>query len=96
MGGGYHFMKLEGYYVDKTGTWGYTVHVGSNKHLIKTMVIKKPFSIGSDAANIRLSMNINNWYKSPYLYDFDKDGNYTMNNDTSMAKIAANGYYVFN
>ena len=96
MGGGYHFLKLEGYYIDKSGTPGYTVHVGSNMHLIKTMVIKKPFSVNNSTANINLGMNIDNWFKSPYLYDFDKDGNFTMNSDTAMAKIAANGYYVFN
>jgi hypothetical protein len=95
MGGGYHFLKLEGYYLDGTGRFGYTVHLGKNKNLVHFPALVKIFSVGNSTNSISLDMNIAEWFKDPAVYDFDKDGNFTMNNDAAMAKIAANGTDVF-
>jgi hypothetical protein len=95
MGGGYHFLKLEGYYIDATGRFGYAVHLGKNKNLVSIPALLKIFTISNNTNSISLDMNIAEWLKNPVVYDFDKDGNFTMNNDAAMAKIATNGTDVF-
>lgn len=91
MGGGYHFLKLEGYYKAGTLNEGYAMHLGTNKCLIPIRLFKK-FDV-SQNSTISLSplMNVDNWFRYPYKFDFNKDGNYIMGNDTAMMKIAANG-----
>lgn len=94
MGGGYHFMMLEGKFIDSAGTPGYAMHLGTNMAL-SPVYIQTPVVVTSDDKNINLSMNINEWYRNPSLYDFNVDGNYIMGDAQAMAKIAANGYDVF-
>lgn len=95
MGGGYHFLKMEGYYKDAGVPQGYAMHLGTNKCLIPTLLYKK-FSISTGSEVIlKPLMNINSWFRSPYKFDFNKDGNYIMGNDTAMLKITANGKNVF-
>ncbi len=95
MGGGYHFMKLEGHYIDSTGTWGYAMHLGKNKNLVHIQ-LTRAFSISeNNTGNLNLVMNINQWFRNP-IYDFDKDGNYSMNNDTALYKLCLNGSNIFN
>lgn len=95
MGGGYHFMKLEGHYIDSSGTWGFAMHLGKNKNLVHIQ-LNKSFSISENGSgNLSLTMNINQWFRNP-VYDFDKDGNYAMNNDTALYKLCLNGSNVFN
>jgi hypothetical protein len=96
MGGGYHFLKMEGYYKDNTGRFGYAVHLGKNSHLVKIALLKKSFSIEGNTVSLDLGMNIAEWFKNPAVYDFNIDGNFTMNNDSAMIKIATNGSDVFN
>jgi hypothetical protein len=40
-------------------------------------------------------MNVNEWFNSSALYDFDVDGNYSMSNSDAMAKFATNGTHTF-
>lgn len=95
--GGYHFMKMEGYFVDSNVTQqGYTMHLGENANLVPVSLPNKPFTIGALAANIQLKMNVNEWYKNPTIYDFNKDGNFSMGNAAAMAKLKLNGSDVFN
>jgi len=94
MGGGYHFMKLEGYYDNPPSTSGFTIHLGQNTSLI-TCFINKPLLINSSPSEIKLSMNLNELFRSPITYDFELDGNFIMGNEEAMAKIAANGINVF-
>lgn len=93
MGGGYHFLKLEGQCKDGAGTNGYAVHLGNNISLV-TCEINKEFTIIS-GQNLKLKMNLNEWYRSPANYDFKTDGGYTMGNMVLMKKIAANGFNIF-
>lgn len=94
MGGGYHFMKLEGYYDNPPSTLGFTMHLGQNTSLV-TCFINKPFLINSSTSEIKLSMNLNEFFRSPITYDFELDGNFIMGNEQAMGKIAANGNNVF-
>lgn len=96
MGGGYHFMKMEGYFLDKDGISqnGYAMHLGKNPHLVKVDILKS-LSIASGEQFKTLSMEINQWYKEPAVYDFETDGNYSMGSSVAMLKLANNGKDVF-
>lgn len=94
MGGGYHFMKMEGYFMDTTATPGYAMHMGRNNSKIAYQ-FSKSFCITSSMQTLTLKMNINEWYRVPYTYDFITSGNATMYNDSLMALIVQNGADVF-
>jgi len=96
MGGGYHFMKLEGDFIDSTGTWGYNMHLGSNGYTVGISLNNKPFSINGDVLSIQLKMNVSEWLKNPSNYDFDIDGVFSMGNASAMLKLKNNGNDVFN
>ncbi|MBI2272049.1 MAG: hypothetical protein HYU69_17050 [Bacteroidetes bacterium] len=95
MGGGYHFLKLEGYYKDSSGTYGYNMHLGTNNCLIHVKLYK-PITISTDTKTpVSIVMNINEWFRDPHVFDFNVDGNYIMGNAVAMKKIAENGTDVF-
>jgi hypothetical protein len=97
MGGGFHFIKLEGHYqTPSSGLQGYAMHVGLNYFLIHHQNIPINCSVAStDVDTLNLGMNVNEWYKNPYNYNFYTDGNYTMGDTTTMLHIADNGKDVF-
>lgn len=96
MGGGYHFMKLEGYFMDidpNAPENGYAIHLGRNANIVK---INKQINFNVESnKTLNLTMNINEWFRNPNKYDFNTDGNYSMNNKAALAKLAANGTDVF-
>jgi hypothetical protein len=94
MGGGYHFMMLEGHFSDTSGTPGYAMHLGTNASLCPVNIVDT-ISVYAGGANIHLHMNINEWFRTPSVYDFNVDGNYIMGNVQAMSKIAANGFDAF-
>ncbi len=96
MGGGYHFMKMEGYFKDKADVKqdGYAMHLGRNNNLV-TINLSFPLIITKDVQTKTLTMNINEWYKNPSNYDFETDGNYSMGLPNAMSKLAQNGKDVF-
>ncbi|MBS1765495.1 MAG: hypothetical protein JSS90_11065 [Bacteroidetes bacterium] len=95
MGGGYHFMKLEGYFEDAGSTPGFATHIGTN-HCLVNINHPENFSVKGNDNNLTLTMNINEWYKNPETYDFNTDGGYSMGNMMAMMKIVRNGSDVFN
>jgi hypothetical protein len=103
IGGGYHFMKLEGKY-DSLATGNiknYATHTGSQTMMGNTnlnhfeVVIAQEFIVeGHDKASIQLNMDINNWYDSP-IYDFnDYDAGIMMSMPTQNI-VQENGANVF-
>jgi hypothetical protein len=95
MGGGYHFLKLEGYFNDSTGTPGYAMHLGTDSCLVTANPINYNFSFDGNVINKTLVMNINEWYRNPQVYDLNADGNYSMGNMLLMQKLRNNGKDVF-
>jgi hypothetical protein len=93
MGGGYHFLKLEGHFIKDSNTSGYAVHLGKNENLVK-IYIDYPFELKFRNHQWQLQMNVNEWFKNPYTYNFT-DGSYTMNVDSLMKKLTANAATVF-
>ncbi len=94
MGGGYHFLKFEGNFEDQGNTFGFAMHLGRNQFLI-TVEINSNFEFTAAAPDIVLSMNLNEWFVNPFIYDFNVDGNYSMGVGAAMGKLAANGADVF-
>jgi hypothetical protein len=95
MGGGYHFLKMEGHWQDGPDYPGFAMHVGTTSQLVSTGV-KGNYSVESSKVNkFILTMNINEWFTHPYNYSFKTDGNYTMGDATLMQKISTNGKDVF-
>ena len=95
MGGGYHFLKLEGHWKDNATTVGYAMHIGNSKFVIKGGV-KHSMAIESNkTVSLKMDMNINEWFANPHTYDLDKDGVYSMGNMPLMKKLSENGSNVF-
>lgn len=95
MGGGYHFMKFEGYYTSNDTAYGFAMHMGKNQHLVHTGVTKN-MVINNASDTLKLRMNLNEWFKNPHIYDFNIDGSGSMYNDAAMLKLKENGADVFN
>ncbi len=94
MGGGYHFMKLEGNFTDQGSTYGFAMHMGMNGFYATCQMVHT-FSVSASNQVMVMEMNINEWFVNPYIYDFNTDGNYSMGNMTAMGKLSANGADVF-
>ncbi len=95
MGGGYHFLKLEGYFTDSTKTYGYAMHLGTKACLVKIKLLKALVVKESGNTDLKLSMDLAEWFKNPNTFDFVKDGNYIMGNAIAMKKVTDNGKDVF-
>jgi hypothetical protein len=95
MGGGYHFLKMEGHWKDGLDKPGFAMHVGTTAQLVSAGA-KGSYSLESAKINkFTLTMNINEWFTHPYNYSFKTDGNYTMGDATLMQRISTNGKDVF-
>lgn len=93
MGGGYHFMKFEGYYLD-TVQHGFAMHLGRNSNLVPVGIWQR-VAIQSATKTLKLSMNMNEWFRNPAIYDFNVDGPSSMGSMPAMMKLAMNGKDVF-
>ena len=93
MGGGYHYMKLEGAY--KTDSTFYNTHTGALETVDAPERIDHSFSkyvniLSIEAAsNININMEINNWFQNPNTFTLTNDG--IMGDATKQAILQANG-----
>lgn len=98
LGGGYHFMKLEGEYKSKQATGFYNFHTGGlNKTAYEVHVnqaLNNP-KIATDSLTMVIQMDIANWFKNPTEWDFDYWGPAIMNNPNAQATAQQNGADVF-
>lgn len=95
MGGGYHFVKMEGHYKDTAGiVHGYAIHLGRNTNLIKTK-ISNSITLINETHNCSLVFNTNEVFQNPYLYNLNFEKNYTMSDSAAMSKIKINMQDVF-
>jgi hypothetical protein len=91
MGGGYHFLKLEGHWIDTGGQLGYAMHIGKNGFLVKAGTKATLQVLGGKTINRKLMMNINEWFMHPNTYNLATDGLYSMGNAPLMKKLSENG-----
>lgn len=92
MGGGYHFMKFEGYFNSTSGINGFAIHVGNNA-CVAEISITTPFEISEDG-NLTLGFNLNEIMTGPNTFDMDSS-NYTMGIMPAMLEISANMHNAF-
>lgn len=95
MGGGYHYMKLEGR-IDSAGTMNsFQAHTGplmGNPYFFQ-VTINQPFEL-LDGNLINIEMEINNWWRSPNLLDLNTVTG-IMGNADMQQRLMENGADVF-
>ena len=105
LGGGYHYMKLNGKYLNENQELApLNIHLGIGQNEDKTVfyqnyfTIEQPidFTILEDAENqLNLTMIVDNWFRNPNLYDFNEYGSAIMQNQAAQQALKENGNDVF-
>lgn len=104
LGGGYHFMQLEGKFIDDTATeTGYTYHtIRAVDNSGPTQVFQDTFfEVNLGAVSIKnnstfnIEMNIAEWFKSPNTWDLNVLNNALMPNFEAQVLMFENGQNVF-
>lgn len=97
LGGGYHYMKLEGKYLKDSLVTNYNTHTGASKGIPYFVDVNLPTSFNLDGKEMKaeIIMDINQWYQDPTTYNFIDYGAMIMGNANAQAVISANGANVF-
>ena len=105
LGGGYHYMKLNGKYLDPNGNLApMNIHLGIGQNEDHTEFYQNYFTVElpldldleEDASNvIHLNMNIDNWFRNPHTYDITAFGSAIMQNQEAQRILKENGHDVF-
>jgi hypothetical protein len=104
LGGGYHYMKINGRWVDEAGAkQPFNLHTGKisndNSYTDNTFTVTLPleqFTVNKrQTSSITLQMNVNAWFSDPYLFDFNEFGGSIMQNREAQMVLRANGQNVF-
>ena len=105
LGGGYHYMKLNGKYLDENEELApLNIHLGIGQNESHTefyqnyfsVEISIDFAILENAENqLNLTMIIDNWFRNPNLYDFNEYGSAIMQNQAAQQALKENGNDVF-
>lgn len=92
MGGGYHFMKLEGRFeASNSDIIGYAMHLGLDANLVTAEAAPFSLTLDEEKESANLNFDIMEWHRNPANWDFEADGTAIMANANSLAKLAANG-----
>ena len=105
LGGGYHYMKLNGKFVDTEGRLNpLAIHLGIGQNEDCTefyqnyFIVELPidFDVKANTENsIDLTMVIDNWFRNPHTIDFNEFGSHIMQNQTAQRLLSGNGKDVF-
>lgn len=104
LGGGYHYMQLEGKFIDNTATeTGYTYHaIRAVDNSGPTQVFQDTFfevNLGAVSINnnstFNIEMNIAEWFKNPNTWDLNILNNALMPNFDAQILMFENGQNVF-
>ena len=106
LGGGYHFMQLDGKYINNNGNEAsYNYHLiraadnpGSNPTFPQDTFIEislGPISI-LDSSEVFISMNIAKWFEDPNLWDLNLYNQMLMPNSMAQIMMYENGQNIFN
>ncbi len=97
MGGGYHYMKLEGKFEAGDETGNYQAHTGQLNGTPNIIRIDLPFSpvdVDEKGFTILLRMNVDEWWMNPNILDLN-DISAIMDNPGIQRKLMENGKDVF-
>lgn len=105
LGGGYHYMKLNGKYLNENQELApLNIHLGIGQNETHTVfyqnyfTIEQPinFTIAENTENqLDLTMIVDNWFRNPNLYDFNEWGSAIMQNQAAQQALKENGNDVF-
>ena len=105
LGGGYHYMKLNGKYLNEEGRLApLAIHlgIGQNEDCTEfyqnyfTVELPIDFTVKVNAENrLDLTMVVDNWFRNPHAYDFKVWGSHIMQNQTAQRILSGNGKDVF-
>ena len=105
LGGGYHYMKLNGKYLDAEGRLApMAIHLGIGQNEDFTefyqnyFIVEIPidFNVKANIENqLDLTMVIDNWFRNPNTIDFNELGSHIMQNQTAQQALKENGLDVF-
>ena len=105
LGGGYHYMKLNGKYINEEGRLApLAIHLGIGQNEDCTefyqnfFIVELPidFEVTANAKNqLDLTMVIDNWFRNPHTIDFNEFGSHIMQNQTAQRLLNGNGKDVF-
>ena len=105
LGGGYHYMKLTGKFVENEGRLApMAIHLGIGQNEDCTefyqnyFIVELPlnFDIKANVENqLDLTMVIDNWFRNPHTIDFNELGSHIMQNQAAQRLFNGNGKDVF-
>jgi hypothetical protein len=108
LGGGYHDMQMNGKWKDSIQQIeNFNTHLGIGRVIsgsdttfvdnsFHVTLASSAFTMTKDATKeIQLIMNIDSWFKTPFIYDHNHYGQSIMQNQNAMHIISANGFDVF-
>ena len=96
MGGGYHYMRMEGLFRTGDGEGAFLTHTGPAGGEDFSFAVSLPLSltVSGDEWAITVVMDLNEWYDAPALYDFNDRGGIMGNADAQLT-LQDNGATVF-
>jgi hypothetical protein len=114
LGGGYHYMKMNGSWKDNTDTLRpFNFHLGIGQIYAHDVInldsitgfVQNYFTVAVPSSSFTIAentttkagiiMNIESWFDTPNIYDFDYWGGSIMQNQPAMHAITENGADVF-
>ena len=105
LGGGYHYMKLNGKYLDAEGRLApMAIHLGIGQNEGCTefyqnyFIVEIPidFNVKANTENqLDMTMVIDNWFRNPNTIDFNELGSHIMQNQAAQQALKENGHDVF-
>lgn len=103
IGGGYHYMKINGRWIDGFSTkQPFNLHLGKieeqNKFVDNVFIVVVPVELSvyeNQTTNIKIKMDVNEWFENPHIYDFNTFGGAIMQNTEAQKILNANGKSVF-
>lgn len=88
MGGGYHFMKFEGHFLNNGTQTGFAMHLGRDQNL-PTCDLPQSFALDGGAGQLALRFNLNEVFRDPHTYDLST-GSASMGSNDLMALLRDN------
>jgi hypothetical protein len=108
LGGGYHYMQLNGWWKDTSmmlQPFSFHLGIGQIYGINDTTYVQNYFTVTLPNSSLSITdnaithtgitMNVESWFDTPHLYDFDYWGGSVMQNQAAMHTIAENGADVF-
>jgi len=104
LGGGYHYMQLDGAFDDGAVVDPWQAHVGRLQRenvdpqpLETHFEVELPLSLHVDGTvtTVQIQMDVNGWFAFPNLYDFATYGGMVMDNPVVQQALSENGPHAF-